>query len=64
MNNIILHVYGRPDNYEEGWYADETTGEWYNQFDWVQDESTGEWYYEDRYGTLYLTIYLQLLLLL
>ena len=49
MNDIILHIYHRPDNYDEGWYADETTGEWYNQFDWVQDESTGEWYYEDRY---------------
>ena len=32
----------------EGWYQDETTGEWYNQFDWIQDEATGEWYYEDR----------------
>ena len=38
----------RPDNYDEGWYQDETTGEWYNQFDWIQDENTGEWYYEDR----------------
>ena len=52
------HLYGvinnekykhfRPDNYDEGWYQDETTGEWYNQFDWIQDEATGEWYYEDR----------------
>ena len=40
----------RPDNYDEGWYQDETTGEWYNQFDWLQDEATGEWYYEDRYN--------------
>ena len=38
----------RPDNYDEGWYQDETTGEWYNQFDWIQDEASGEWYYEDR----------------
>ena len=38
----------RPDNYDEGWYQDETTGEWYNQFDWIQDPTTGEWYYEDR----------------
>ncbi|XP_071749706.1 protein unc-13 homolog B isoform X4 [Lepeophtheirus salmonis] len=37
----------RPNNYDEGWYQDEESGEWYNQFDWHQDES-GEWYYEDR----------------
>eukprot|EP00095_Tigriopus_kingsejongensis_P005547 snap_masked-scaffold131_size323982-processed-gene-1.0 protein:Tk05547 transcript:snap_masked-scaffold131_size323982-processed-gene-1.0-mRNA-1 annotation:"protein-methionine sulfoxide oxidase mical3-like isoform x2" len=37
----------KPDNYEEGWYQDES-GEWLNEFDWHQDES-GEWYYEDSY---------------
>ena len=37
----------KPDNYEEGWYMDES-GEWLNEFDWHQDEN-GEWYYEDSY---------------
>eukprot|EP00094_Tigriopus_californicus_P005576 TCALIF_05373-PA protein Name:"Protein of unknown function" AED:0.48 eAED:0.48 QI:0/0.16/0/0.28/0.83/0.85/7/0/2053 len=37
----------KPDNYEEGWYQDES-GEWLNEFDWHQDEN-GEWYYEDSY---------------
>ena len=26
---------GRPDNYDEGWYQDES-GNWLNQFDWKQ----------------------------
>ena len=26
---------GLPDNYEEGWYQDES-GNWLNQFDWKQ----------------------------
>ncbi len=31
----ILGKQRRPDNYEEGWYQDES-GEWLNEFDWHQ----------------------------
>ena len=36
------------DNYDEGWYQDES-GNWLNQYNWMQDASSGEWYYDESY---------------
>ena len=36
------------DNYDEGWYQDES-GNWLNQYNWLQDSQSGDWYYDESY---------------
>ena len=48
-SNIMSAATDNSDNYDEGWYQDDS-GNWLNQYNWKEDPDTGEWYYDDSYG--------------
>ena len=42
MPSNIMSATDNYDNYDEGWYQDES-GNWLNQYNWKEDPDTGEW---------------------